>query len=200
MAVSYSTYIFPICANSVKEILGLSNFYAKIQQNFRISKFLGGYFSKKKMHTETALATKSSQLAILFAIIQKLSYLCSRLTNFNTIMPQMIMLGSEMLRINPAKKTVEYSTSQGRSWSSRYSSSSCGEFIDLLPYENELLAVTSKGVYYSTSQGRSWSSRYTSSSCGEFQCLMDGGRELLAQTSKGLYYSTSGGRSWSKRR
>lgn len=152
------------------------------------------------MHTETALATKSSQLAILFAIIQKLSYLCSRLTNFNTIMPQMIMLGSEMLRINPAKKTVEYSTSQGRSWSSRYSSSSCGEFIDLLPYENELLAVTSKGVYYSTSQGRSWSSRYTSSSCGEFQCLMDGGRELLAQTSKGLYYSTSGGRSWSKRR
>ena len=152
------------------------------------------------MHTETVLATKSSQLAILFAIIQKLSYLCSRLTNFNTIMPQMIMLGSEMLRINPAKKTVEYSTSQGRSWSSRYSSSSCGEFIDLLPYENELLAVTSKGVYYSTSQGRSWSSRYTSSSCGEFQCLMDGGRELLAQTSKGLYYSTSGGRSWSKRR
>ena len=152
------------------------------------------------MHTETVLATKSSQLAILFAIIQKLSYLCSRLTNFNTIMPQMIMLGSEMLRINPAKKTVEYSTSQGRSWSSRYTSSSCGEFIDLLPYENELLAVTSKGVYYSTSQGRSWSSRYTSSTCGEFQCLMDGGRELLAQTSKGLYYSTSGGRSWSKRR
>ena len=152
------------------------------------------------MHTETALATKSSQLAILFAIIQKLSYLCSRLTNFNTIMPQMIMLGSEMIRINPAKKTVEYSTSQGRSWSSRYTSSSCGEFIDLLPYENELLAVTSKGVYYSTSQGRSWSSRYTSSTCGEFQCLMDGGRELLAQTSKGLYYSTSSGRSWSKRR
>ena len=152
------------------------------------------------MHTETVLATKSSQLAILFAIIQKLSYLCSRLTNFNTIMPQMIMLGSEMIRINPAKKTVEYSTSQGRSWSSRYTSSSCGEFIDLLPYGNELLAVTSKGIYYSTSQGRSWSSRYTSSTCGEFQCLMDGGRELLAQTSKGLYYSTSGGRSWSKRR
>ena len=115
-------------------------------------------------------------------------------------MPQMIMLGSEMIRINPAKNTIEYSTSQGRSWSTRYSSTSCGEFIDLLPYGNELLAATSKGIYYSTSQGRSWSSRYTSSSCGEFQCLMDGGRELLAQTSKGLYYSTSSGRSWSKRR
>ena len=118
----------------------------------------------------------------------------------NTITPQMIMLGSEMIRIHPAKKTIEYSTSQGRSWSTRYSSTSCGEFIDLLPYGNELLAVTSKGIYYSTSQGRSWSSRYTSSSCGEFQCLMDGGRELLAQTSNGLYYSTSSGRSWSKRR
>ena len=115
-------------------------------------------------------------------------------------MPQMIMLGSEMIRINPAKKSIEYSTSGGRSWSTRYNSSSCGEFIDLLPYGNELLAVTSKGIYYSTSQGRSWSPRYTSSSCGEFQCLMDGGRELLAQTSKGLYYSTSSGRSWSKRR
>ena len=112
----------------------------------------------------------------------------------------MIMLGSEMIRINPAKNTIEYSTSQGRSWSTRYSSTSCGEFIDLLPYGNELLAATSKGIYYSTSQGRSWSSRYMSSTCGEFQCLMDGGRELLAQTSKGLYYSTSSGRSWSKRR
>ena len=29
------------------------------------------------MHSETALATKSLQLAILFAIMQKLSYLCS---------------------------------------------------------------------------------------------------------------------------
>ena len=115
-------------------------------------------------------------------------------------MPQMIMLGSEMIRINSAKNTIEYSTSQGRSWSTRYSSTSCGAFIDLLPYGNELLAATSKGIYYSTSQGRSWSSRYMSSTCGEFQCLMDGGRELLAQTSNGLYYSTSSGRSWSKRR
>ena len=131
--------------------------------------------------------------------MQKKMYLCS-INLIHYIMPQMIMLGSEMIRINPAKNTIEYSTSQGRSWSTRYSSTSCGEFIDLLPYGNELIAATSKGIYYSTSQGRSWSSRYNSSSCGEFQCLMDGGRELLAQTSKGLYYSTSQGRSWSKRR
>ena len=134
-----------------------------------------------------------------FVYMRKKMYLCSIILALH-IMLQMIMLGSEMIRINPAKKSIEYSTSQGRSWSTRYSSSSCGEFIDLLPYGNELLAVTSKGIYYSTSQGRSWSSRYTSSTCGDFECLMDGGRELLAQTSKGLYYSTSSGRSWSKRR
>ena len=135
----------------------------------------------------------------IFGHLQIFLYLCGIISIYS-IMPQMIMLGSEMIRINPAKNTIEYSTSQGRSWSTRYSSTSCGEFIDLLPYGNELLAATSKGIYYSTSQGRSWSSRYMSSTCGEFECLMDGGRELLAQTSKGLYYSTSSGRSWSKRR
>ncbi|MCQ2218675.1 MAG: hypothetical protein MJZ33_09385 [Paludibacteraceae bacterium] len=114
-------------------------------------------------------------------------------------MPQMITCGSEMIRINTAKNTIEYSTSQGRSWSTRYTGSSAGTFKDLLLYGNELLAVTSKGVYYSTSQGRSWSSRYIGSSCGEFQTLQDGGRELLAITEKGLYYSTSQGRSWSFR-
>jgi len=111
----------------------------------------------------------------------------------------MISFGNEMIRINPAKNTVEYSTSNGRTWLSRYTGSSCGTFIDLLPYGNELIAATSKGIYYSSSQGRTWLSRYTGSSCGDFISLLDGGKELLAQTSKGLYYSTSGGRTWLKR-
>jgi len=34
-------------------------------------------------------------------------------------MPQMINLGSEMIRINPAKNTIEYSTNQGRTWNKR---------------------------------------------------------------------------------
>ena len=74
-------------------------------------------------------------------------------------MPQMIMLGSEMIRINPAKNTIEYSTSQGRSWSTRYNSSTCGEFECLMDGGRELLAQTSNGLYYSTSSGRSWSKR-----------------------------------------
>ena len=122
--------------------------------------------------------------------------------NFGTqkhkTMPQMINLGSEMLRITP--RGVEYSTSGGRVWSIRYMGTSCGSFVDLLPYGNEILAVTSKGIYYSSNAGRTWSLRYMGTSCGTFQNLMDGGKELLANTDKGLYYSTNGGRSWGKRR
>lgn len=58
-------------------------------------------------------------------------------------MPQLINYGNEMLRISP--KGIEYSTTNGRSWNKRYSGSVYGDFIDLLPYGNELLAVT---TYY----------------------------------------------------
>lgn len=114
-------------------------------------------------------------------------------------MAQIINYGNEMIRINTQKNTIEYSTSKGSSWNTRYSGSSCGVFSDLLAYGNEILACTSKGVYYSTSKGSSWSSRYTGSSCGTFMSLADGGNQLLATTSKGLYYSTSKGSSWSKK-
>ena len=114
-------------------------------------------------------------------------------------MPTTINYGSEFIRINTDKKRIEYSTNDGRSWISRYTGSSAGEFIDLLAYGNEILAVTSKGVYYSTNEGRSWISRYTSSSAGEFYSLQNKGKELLATTSKGVYYSTNSGRSWIKR-
>ena len=114
-------------------------------------------------------------------------------------MAQMIQAGKEMIRINPAKNSIEYSTNDGRSWSSRCTSSMYGTFMDLLLYGTEIFAITSKGVYYSSNEGRTWSSRCTSSMYGEFQTLMDGGNELLAQTSKGLYYSTNEGRTWSKR-
>ncbi len=114
-------------------------------------------------------------------------------------MAQMIQAGREMIRINPAKNSIEYSPNDGRTWSSRCTSFMYGLFIDLLLYGTEIFAVTSKGIYCSTNDGRTWSSRCTSSMYGEFQSLMDSGRELLAQTSKGLYCSTNGGRAWSKR-
>ena len=113
---------------------------------------------------------------------------------------RMVQVTNEIVRINPQKANqIDYSTNGGRTWMSRYSGSSCGEFIDLVHYNNELIAITTKGIYYSTNSGRTWMSRYTGTSCGKFLSLMDNCKELLAQTEKGLYYSTNSGRTWIKR-
>ena len=113
---------------------------------------------------------------------------------------RMVQTSNEIVRINPQKANqIDYSTNGGRTWMSRYSGSSCGEFIDLVHYNNELIAITTKGIYYSTNSGRTWMSRYTGTSCGKFLSLMDNGKELLAQTEKGLYYSTNSGRTWINR-
>jgi len=75
-------------------------------------------------------------------------------------MSQMIIKDGEMIRNSPKdNKKLEYSTTNGRSWSTRFSGSSFGGFQDLTDAGKELLAVTSKGLYYSTTKGRSWSKR-----------------------------------------
>ena len=118
--------------------------------------------------------------------------------NYN-VMPQIVNLGRELVRINVQKNSVECSQNGGRSWVTRCSNSSYGTFRDLLEYDGELLACTSKGLYVSTNGGRSFAPRCTNSSYGEFLNLSDGGSGLLANTTKGLYYSCNGGRSWVKR-
>lgn len=72
-------------------------------------------------------------------------------------MPQLINYGNEILRVSP--KGVEYSTTGGRSWNSRYTGSAYGTFQSLADGGRELLANTSKGLYYSTTCGRSWNRR-----------------------------------------
>ena len=105
-------------------------------------------------------------------------------------MPQLINIGQELLRINSAMNTIEYSHNGGRSWVTRYYSTSYGTFIDLLPFGHVILACTSKGLYASQNNGRSFSPQCTNtSSYGDFLSLMQNGNELLANTSKGLYYS-----------
>lgn len=75
-------------------------------------------------------------------------------------MGQMINRGKELIRINPTnKQKLEYSTTSGRSWNTRFSGSSIGEFNDLTDNGKEILATTSKGLYYSTTDGRSWNKR-----------------------------------------
>jgi hypothetical protein len=72
----------------------------------------------------------------------------------------MINKGKELIRVNPSyKNKIEYSTNDGRSWNTRYSGSSCGDFNDLTDNGKEILASTSKGLYYSTNDGRSWNKR-----------------------------------------
>ena len=113
---------------------------------------------------------------------------------------QMVQTSNEIVRINPQKANqIDYSTNGGRTWITRYSGTSCGDFIDMVIYNDELIAITSKGVYYSTSSGRTWINRYSGTSCGKFLSLMNNGKELLAQTDKGLYYSTNSGRTWMRR-
>ncbi len=114
-------------------------------------------------------------------------------------MATIINIGKELIRINSEKQRLEYSKNDGKTWLSRYTGSSYGEFMDLLIFGDEILAVTSKGLYYSKNECRTWLSRYTGSSYGDFQTIQENGTELLATTSKGLYYSKNEGRTWLKK-
>lgn len=72
----------------------------------------------------------------------------------------MINRGKEIIRISPKQPNkIEYSTNDGRSWMTRYSGSSCGDFSDLVDNGKEILGTTSKGLYYSKNDGRSWMKR-----------------------------------------
>ena len=115
-------------------------------------------------------------------------------------MAQEINLGKELLRICPTDDNkIEYSTTNGKSWYSRYKGSSAGDFYDLAVFGDEIFAVTSKGIYTSKTDGRSWYSRYIGSSYGDFETIQVSGTELVAYTSKGVYVSKNEGRSWTKR-
>ena len=115
-------------------------------------------------------------------------------------MAQEIDLGKELLRICPTDNNkIEYSTTNGKSWYSRYKGSSAGDFYDLAVFGDEIFAVTSKGICTSKTDGRSWYSRYTGSSYGDFESIQVSGTELVAYTSKGVYVSKNEGRSWTKR-
>ena len=64
-------------------------------------------------------------------------------------MAQMIQHGSEIIRINTQKNTIEYSKDGGRSWHIRFFNISGGKgiFVDLFDNGSEILACTSKGVF-----------------------------------------------------
>ena len=75
-------------------------------------------------------------------------------------MPSMLIFEKEMIRINPKNTTrLEVSTTQGRSWTTRYSGTSCGNINDLADSGKEILATISNGLFVSRNQGRSWTKR-----------------------------------------
>jgi hypothetical protein len=55
-------------------------------------------------------------------------------------MSLMIKRGSELIRINTQKNTIEFSTSDGRIWNTRCSSGLYGTFYDLTENGREILS------------------------------------------------------------
>jgi hypothetical protein len=72
----------------------------------------------------------------------------------------MINLDKELLRICPKNsQKLEFSINDGRTWNTRYSGSSTGDFEDLTDNGKEILGTTTKGLYYSVNNGRTWNKR-----------------------------------------
>lgn len=115
-------------------------------------------------------------------------------------MPQLVTCGSDLLRINTQKNSIEYSSNGGRTWLNRFCMSSVGTFRDLQVLGTEVFAATSKGLYWSRNGGATWTTRYNNSGVGEFLTLATDGTELLATTTKGLFASRNQGMSWERRR
>ena len=74
-------------------------------------------------------------------------------------MGQIISRGKELIRINTSKNSIEYSKTNGSTWHTRYSGSSCGIFSDLVDSGKEILANTTKGLFYSKTDGSTWHKR-----------------------------------------
>lgn len=107
--------------------------------------------------------------------------------------------GSEMIRYNPSKASIEASNSRGFSWSMRYRCSSMGNVRAMTMHKGEIILCSDQGIYVSKNSGKAWSKR--NSSERNFVDIQDMGNELIATTSDGhVYASSSGGFSWFKRK
>ena len=75
-------------------------------------------------------------------------------------MGMMIKRGNEIIRINPTnRQKLEVSSNGGSFWTTRFSGSQVGDFLDLTDNGKEILAQTTKGLYVSTNGGSFWSKR-----------------------------------------
>ena len=116
-------------------------------------------------------------------------------------MPKIVSYNGQLLRINPSNNRIERSSNSGRTWITQYSGSYCGKFLDLLEFDDKILACTDKGVYCLSSGGTSWVAKCTSSIAKSITILQDGGGELLGLSDDGhIYASSNSGATWIRRR
>jgi len=114
-------------------------------------------------------------------------------------MSLMVTMGSELIRYNPSKSSIEFSNSRGMSWFMRYNCSSMGKVRALAKHDKEIILCSDKGIYVSNSDGKSWFLR--NGNYKSFVDMQDMGNELIATTADGhTYASSSGGFSWFLRR
>ena len=72
-------------------------------------------------------------------------------------MPQLISVGTKLLRINSARNCLELSYTGGTVWVSRSSlGSRIGRLKDLLWYHDKLFALTEAGIWFSRNEGADW--------------------------------------------
>ena len=114
-------------------------------------------------------------------------------------MPQIITIGSTLMRVNAQKNMLEVSVTGGRTWNPRFRSTSHGTLRDLLYYKGSVYMCCDRGVFVSSTEGKTFNPRYTGSGCGQFLNLQDNGREIIATTSNGFYRSENEGKTWLKR-
>ncbi|MDR3048341.1 MAG: hypothetical protein LBV16_00625 [Elusimicrobiota bacterium] len=107
----------------------------------------------------------------------------------------MVKFGKELLRIDPTnKQNLQYSTDDGKSWNTRFYSSSYGNFRALLSYKYYVFLVAGGGVYRSSDHGISWDECEVVSKV-EFREWL----RIDPTNEQNLQYSTNDGESWETR-
>ena len=116
-------------------------------------------------------------------------------------MPQLIIVGKIMYRINAVENRLEYSKTNGILWVG-YSrmGSQYGRLKDLLWFHDKLFALTETGLWYSRDGGATWGRCGSGRVVESLVALQDGGRSLYGMSVDGhLWFSNNEGADWGRK-
>lgn len=111
-------------------------------------------------------------------------------------MASIVSFKDRIIRISPNHTSLEYSGSNGISWTLLTSTSEFGRINDLLSDGEHLFAACERGFFYSDNGGHCWTIRSSSSSYGKFIGVGGSARLLFCNTDRGFFSSTDGGYTW----